>query len=190
MSYGRRQTGGDSHGEHQRSDRTGDRRAARARQGVRARTPRPRGERRSTPPPETPSRARTRASSRSRSTSPTRRRSEQLADLAGDVSIVINNAGVGGSGPLLQADLDDIRAVFETNLFGAIRVAQAFAPALARNGGGALVDIHSALSWIAGAAPTVRRRRRSGRSPTRSAWNWRRRAPWSSACTSATPTPT
>ena len=74
-----------------------------------------------------------------------------VADLAGDVSIVINNAGVGGSGPLLQADLDDIRAVFETNVFGAIRVAQTFAPALARNGGGALVDIHSALSWIAGA---------------------------------------
>jgi NAD(P)-dependent dehydrogenase (short-subunit alcohol dehydrogenase family) len=74
-----------------------------------------------------------------------------LADLAGDVSIVINNAGVGGSGPLLRANLDAIRAVFETNVFGAIRVAQAFAPALARNGGGALVDIHSALSWIAGA---------------------------------------
>jgi NAD(P)-dependent dehydrogenase (short-subunit alcohol dehydrogenase family) len=41
--------------------------------------------------------------------------------------------------------------VFETNVFGAIRVAKAFAPILARNGGGALVDIHSALSWIAGA---------------------------------------
>jgi NAD(P)-dependent dehydrogenase (short-subunit alcohol dehydrogenase family) len=74
-----------------------------------------------------------------------------VADLAGDVSIAINNAGVGGSGPLLQADIDDIRTVFETNLFGAVRVAQAFAPALARNGGGALVDIHSALTWIAGA---------------------------------------
>jgi len=73
-----------------------------------------------------------------------------LADIAGDASIVINNAGVGGSGPLLRASVDDIRAVFETNVFGAIRVAQAFAPALASNGGGALVDIHSALSWIAG----------------------------------------
>jgi NAD(P)-dependent dehydrogenase (short-subunit alcohol dehydrogenase family) len=74
-----------------------------------------------------------------------------VADLAGDVSIVINNAGVGGSGPLLQADIDDIRTVFETNMFGAVRVAQVVAPALARNGGGALVDIHSALTWIAGA---------------------------------------
>jgi NAD(P)-dependent dehydrogenase (short-subunit alcohol dehydrogenase family) len=74
-----------------------------------------------------------------------------LADRAGDVSIVINNAGVGGAGPLLSTDIDEMRATFETNLFGAIRVAQAFAPTLQRNGGGALVDIHSALSWIAGA---------------------------------------
>src|SRR6478609_3066088 len=74
-----------------------------------------------------------------------------LTRIAGDISIVINNAGVGGSGPLLTTDLDAIRTVFETNLFGAIRVAQNFAPILANNGGGALVDIHSALSWIAGA---------------------------------------
>jgi NAD(P)-dependent dehydrogenase (short-subunit alcohol dehydrogenase family) len=74
-----------------------------------------------------------------------------VAAQTGDVSIVINNAGVGGAGPLLGTDIDDVRAVFDTNVFGAIRIAQAFAPVLRRNGGGALVDIHSALSWIAGA---------------------------------------
>jgi NAD(P)-dependent dehydrogenase (short-subunit alcohol dehydrogenase family) len=74
-----------------------------------------------------------------------------LAEQADDVSIVINNAGVGGAGPLLETTIDDIRTVFETNLYGAIRIAQAFAPALQRSGGGVLVDIHSALSWIAGA---------------------------------------
>jgi NAD(P)-dependent dehydrogenase (short-subunit alcohol dehydrogenase family) len=74
-----------------------------------------------------------------------------LAEQADDVSIVINNAGVGGAGPLLGTTIDDIRTVFETNLYGAIRIAQAFAPALQRSGGGFLVDIHSALSWIAGA---------------------------------------
>jgi NAD(P)-dependent dehydrogenase (short-subunit alcohol dehydrogenase family) len=74
-----------------------------------------------------------------------------LAEQADDVSIVINNAGVGGAGPLLGTTIDDIRTVFETNLYGAIRIAQAFAPALQRSGGGVLVDIHSALSWIAGA---------------------------------------
>jgi NAD(P)-dependent dehydrogenase (short-subunit alcohol dehydrogenase family) len=74
-----------------------------------------------------------------------------LAEQADDVSIVINNAGVGGAGPLLGTTIEDIRTVFETNLYGAIRIAQAFAPALQRSGGGVLVDIHSALSWIAGA---------------------------------------
>jgi NAD(P)-dependent dehydrogenase (short-subunit alcohol dehydrogenase family) len=74
-----------------------------------------------------------------------------VARVATDVSIVINNAGVAGSGSLLSADIDEARAIFETNVFGALRVAQEFAPVLAANGGGALVDIHSALSWIAGA---------------------------------------
>ena len=41
---------------------------------------------------------------------------DALAEQAGDVSIVINNAGVGGSGPLLRSDIDDIRTVFEINL--------------------------------------------------------------------------
>jgi NAD(P)-dependent dehydrogenase (short-subunit alcohol dehydrogenase family) len=75
-----------------------------------------------------------------------------LAREATDVSIVINNAGIsGGGGSLLSARIDDAKATFETNVFGALRIAQAFAPVLAANGGGALVDIHSALSWIAGA---------------------------------------
>jgi NAD(P)-dependent dehydrogenase (short-subunit alcohol dehydrogenase family) len=42
-----------------------------------------------------------------------------------------------------------IRSLFETNVFGPLAIAQAFAPVLAANGGGALVDIHSALSWLA-----------------------------------------
>jgi NAD(P)-dependent dehydrogenase (short-subunit alcohol dehydrogenase family) len=73
-----------------------------------------------------------------------------LAQTAHDATIVINNAGIMAAGALISSDLDDIRAVFETNYFGALRIARAFAPILARNGGGALVDIHSVLSWLAG----------------------------------------
>ena len=74
-----------------------------------------------------------------------------LAETAADTTIVFNSAGISGGRPsLLKSHLDDIRAVFETNYFGALRVARAFAPILARNGGGALVDIHSVLSWVAG----------------------------------------
>lgn len=71
----------------------------------------------------------------------------RLAALAVDATIVVNNAGVTGGKSLLHSDLDDIRSVLETNLFGALRVTRAFAPQLA---GGTLVNIASVLSWLPG----------------------------------------
>jgi NAD(P)-dependent dehydrogenase (short-subunit alcohol dehydrogenase family) len=73
-----------------------------------------------------------------------------LAALATDADIVINNAGVSGARELLASDIEEVRTVFETNYFGALQVAKAFAPTLADNGGGALVDISSVLSWVGG----------------------------------------
>lgn len=72
----------------------------------------------------------------------------ELAGQASDATIVFNNAGVLGLGSLLTTDIDAHRPVFETNVFGALRVAQAFAPQL--KDGGALVNVHSVLSWAAG----------------------------------------
>ena len=72
-----------------------------------------------------------------------------VAARAGDTTVVVNNAGASAPSTMLDADLDDVRALFETNVFGPLAVAQAFAPVLTANGGGALVDIHSALSWYA-----------------------------------------
>ncbi|MGV9853465.1 SDR family oxidoreductase [Streptomyces sp. NPDC003442] len=70
---------------------------------------------------------------------------------AADVTVVINNAGVVRPAPLLTTSLDDVTATFDTNVFGPLRITQAFAPILAANGGGTLVDIHSVLSWSSGA---------------------------------------
>jgi NAD(P)-dependent dehydrogenase (short-subunit alcohol dehydrogenase family) len=74
-----------------------------------------------------------------------------LAERAPDVDLVFNNAGILHPGPLLTADLRLVRETFETNVFGPLRIARAFAPVLAARGGGALVDMHSVLSWGAGA---------------------------------------
>ena len=74
---------------------------------------------------------------------------DAAARSAADVTVVINNAGSTTGGRLLDTSPEDIRKLFETNVFGPLAVAQAFAPVLAANGGGALVDIHSALSWLA-----------------------------------------
>lgn len=65
---------------------------------------------------------------------------------AGDTTVLINNAGIGGGGPI-SGDQAAIRQIFETNFFGALAVASAFAPVLAANGGGVLLNVHSLLSW-------------------------------------------
>jgi NAD(P)-dependent dehydrogenase (short-subunit alcohol dehydrogenase family) len=71
------------------------------------------------------------------------------AAVADDVTIVINNAGVFGSGTkLLEGSFDDAHQEMEVNYFGTWAVSRAFAPILARNGGGALVNMLSVASWI------------------------------------------
>ncbi|MEU0881820.1 SDR family oxidoreductase [Lentzea sp. NPDC005914] len=69
---------------------------------------------------------------------------EAAAKELGDVSIVINNAGV----LLAGEDVDSIRAEFEVNFFGIVRTTDAFAPILKANGGGAIVNVLSVLSFI------------------------------------------
>jgi NAD(P)-dependent dehydrogenase (short-subunit alcohol dehydrogenase family) len=67
-----------------------------------------------------------------------------------DVSILINNAGLMRFAPVLDApDIHAAREEMETNYFGTLRMCRAFAPVLAANGGGALVNILSIVSWFA-----------------------------------------
>ena len=72
------------------------------------------------------------------------------AERAGDVTLLINNAGILRPAGLLggEASIESARAELETNFFGPWRVAQAFAPALKANGGGAVLNVLSVLSWL------------------------------------------
>jgi len=71
------------------------------------------------------------------------------ARAAGDVDLLINNAGIARRSGFLGADgVAAARAELETNYFGPLQVTRAFAPILARNGGGAIVNVLSALSWV------------------------------------------
>jgi NAD(P)-dependent dehydrogenase (short-subunit alcohol dehydrogenase family) len=72
------------------------------------------------------------------------------AAAAPDVQIVVNNAGVARSGdPLIgSGNIEGARVEMETNYFGVLNVAQGFAPVLSKNGGGALVNMLSVLSWF------------------------------------------
>jgi len=77
---------------------------------------------------------------------------DEVADAArrcADVTLLINNAAELRLSPLIGADsLGDARAQMETNYFGTLAMCQAFAPVLARNGGGALVNMCSIISFF------------------------------------------
>lgn len=71
------------------------------------------------------------------------------AQQASDVTLVINNAGIAQYGGMLAADAEaSLRQLLETNVFGVLRVSRAFAPVLAANGGGALLNVASVASWV------------------------------------------
>jgi NAD(P)-dependent dehydrogenase (short-subunit alcohol dehydrogenase family) len=71
------------------------------------------------------------------------------AERCGDVTVLVNNAGVFRRGPLLGApSADDAREEMETNFFGTLAMIRAFAPILGRNGGGAVINLLSVLSFI------------------------------------------
>lgn len=67
---------------------------------------------------------------------------------AGDVTLLINNAGSQPGADLLTSDLDAIRAEFETHVFGTLAVTRAFVPRIAANGGGGVLNVLSVLSWL------------------------------------------
>ncbi|GAA4562990.1 SDR family oxidoreductase [Micromonospora coerulea] len=70
------------------------------------------------------------------------------AELAGDVTLLVNNAGISTGADLLDADPATIRLEMETHYFGTLSVVRAFAPRIVANGGGTILNILSALSWV------------------------------------------
>ncbi len=70
------------------------------------------------------------------------------AAACGDVSILINNAGAMLRSPMLADGSDAaMRREMDVNVFGILSMISAFAPILLRNGGGAIVNMLSVVSW-------------------------------------------
>ncbi|MFW2853491.1 SDR family oxidoreductase [Sphingomonas sp. TX0543] len=73
---------------------------------------------------------------------------QAAAATAADVQILINNAGVATYTNFLDGDLAKIRLEIDTHYFGTLSMVRAFAPLLASNGGGAVLNVLSGLSWF------------------------------------------
>lgn len=72
----------------------------------------------------------------------------RAAEVAGDATLLVNNAGIATGSSFLTGDLADVRREFETHVFGTLDVTRAFVPVLEANGGGAVLNVLSALSWF------------------------------------------
>ena len=72
----------------------------------------------------------------------------RAAKVAEDATLLINNDGTSLGAHLLDGDLEEIRQEMETHYFGTLAVTRAFAPVLERNGGGAVLNVLSVLSWL------------------------------------------
>ncbi|WP_328324355.1 SDR family oxidoreductase [Kribbella sp. NBC_00382] len=69
------------------------------------------------------------------------------AAVAGDVDLLINNAGITTMNDLVRGDLGEIRRELDTHFYGTLSMIRAFAPILGANGGGGILNVLSALSW-------------------------------------------
>ena len=72
------------------------------------------------------------------------------ANAAPDVDLLVNNAAIAPADDhsMLTQDEEITRRIFETNFIGTLRVARAFAPVLAANGGGAMLNVLSLSAWL------------------------------------------
>jgi NAD(P)-dependent dehydrogenase (short-subunit alcohol dehydrogenase family) len=73
------------------------------------------------------------------------------ARAAGDINLLVNNAGIARAGGFLaDGAVEASREQLEVNFLGPLRMARAFAPVLAKNGGGAIINVLSVASWMNG----------------------------------------
>ncbi len=68
---------------------------------------------------------------------------EAVRAQVGGVDVLINNAGYGLMGPLEMLSDADVRAQFETNVFGLLAMTRAFLPAMRERGGGRVINVSS-----------------------------------------------
>lgn len=70
-----------------------------------------------------------------------------VSEIARNVTLLINNAGVSTGTSLISGDMENIHTEMNTHFFGTLAMVRSFAPIISMNGGGTILNVLSVLSW-------------------------------------------
>ena len=73
----------------------------------------------------------------------------EVHDQAGPIDVLVNNAGIGGGGPIEDVPVDWAQSLFQTNYFGVVRTIQTVLPGMRRRGNGTIVNVSSIAGRLA-----------------------------------------
>jgi len=73
---------------------------------------------------------------------------KKIQEQKGRIDVLVNNAGYGLFGCLEDVSIDELKAQFETNFFGVVRLIQEIAPTMRKQGSGIIVNVSSVAGRI------------------------------------------